>query len=217
MLRGIIFDLDGVVIDSHPAHKRAWRAFFISVGKQVSDEEVEFVLEGQKREDILRHFLGDLTQEQIRDYGAKKDELFRSEAQDLKMNHGLPELLEQVAAAKLSTALASSASRSRVESVLRQFSLRELFEVVVTGEDVIRGKPDPAIFTLTAERLQIKPSEILVCEDAVNGVEAAKTAGMKCLAIAANGRGPLLQRAGADKVVPDFKGSSLDDLRQLFS
>jgi beta-phosphoglucomutase len=217
MLRGIIFDLDGVVIDSHPAHKRAWKLFFSSLGKQVSEEELEFVLEGQKREDILRHFLGSLTQEQVRDYGAQKDALFKSLAPEVKINHGLPEFLEQIVAAKLSTALASSASRGRVEYVLTQLNFCAPFQAVVTGDDVTQGKPDPAIFMLAAERIQVKPGEILVCEDAVNGVEAAKAAGMKCLAIAANGRGPRLQRAGADKVAPDFSNISLDDLRALFT
>lgn len=217
MLRGIIFDLDGVVIDSHPAHKLAWRLFLTSVGRQVSDDELEFVLEGQKREDILRHFLGNLTNEQIREYGAQKEALFNGVAPEIKLNHGLPELLGQVVAAKLATALASSASRGRVESVLRQLNLNLLFQTVITGDDVPRGKPDPAIFRLAAERIQVRPEEILVCEDAVNGVEAAKAAGMKCLAIAANGRGPLLLKAGADKVVSGFTHTRLDDLHQLFA
>lgn len=216
MLRGIIFDLDGVIVDSHPAHKRAWRLFFASLGKTVSDDELEFVLEGHKREAILRHFLGDLTSKQVQDYGAQKDALFRKSAAELRINHGLPDFLEQVVRAEIPMALASSASRGRVEYLLVQLGLREIFKAVVTGDDVMRGKPDPAIFQLAANGLQILPSQILVCEDAANGVQAAKAAGMKCLAIAANGRGPLLAKAGADKVVADFTETSLEELRQFF-
>lgn len=216
MLAGVIFDLDGVIVDSHPAHKRAWKRFFQSIGKEVSNEDLAFVLEGRKREDILRHFLGDLSEEQVRHYGAKKEELFRGSAQELKTIDGLPDFLEQLEAAGLPLALASSASRSRAEYMLKGLELKARFEVIVTGDDVAKGKPDPAIFQLAARGLGLGPENLLVCEDAVSGVEAAKVAGMKCLAIAANGRGPLLKQAGADVVVPDFTEARLHELRGLF-
>lgn len=217
MLEGVIFDLDGVIVDSHPAHKRAWKTFFRSIGKEVSDHDLGFVLEGRKREDILRHFLGDLSEEQVRHYGAKKEALFRDSVQELKTIHGLPDFLEQLESAGLPFALASSASRSRAEYMLAGLGLRPRFRVIITGDDVSKGKPDPAIFRLAANGLGMSPERLLVCEDAVSGVEAAKTAGMKCLAIAANGRGPLLKKAGADMVVPDFSTTKLDDLRSLFA
>jgi HAD superfamily hydrolase (TIGR01509 family) len=217
MLRGIVFDLDGVLVDSHPAHKRAWKKFFTSVGRHVSDEELEFVLEGQKREDILRHFLDNLTDEQVKDYGAQKEALFKNSVSEIKFVEGLPAFLARAVATGLTMAIASSASSGRVEYLLRQLGFKERFQAVVTGDDVARGKPDPAIFILAADRMNVRPADILVCEDAVNGVEAAKRAGMKCLAIAANGRGPLLEKAGADKVVSDFSGANLDELRGLFA
>lgn len=217
MLRALIFDLDGVIVDSHPVHKRAWKAFFASRGKDFSDEELEFVVEGRKREDILRHFLGELTEQQIRDYGAQKEALFRNSAAELKPVAGIERFLGEIAAAGLAAALASSASRLRVEYMLQQLGFAERFETIVTGDDVTQGKPDPKIFQLAAAQIGIQPHNILVCEDAVNGVQAAKSAGMKCLAIAANGRGPVLRNAGADKVVPDFTEAKLEELRLLFN
>src|SRR6266404_5620079 len=155
MLRGVIFDLDGVIVDSHPAHMQAWKAFFVSLGKPVSDHDLNFV-------------------------------------QELKLVNGLVGFLEQIETARLPVALASSASRSRAEFILDQLDLKSYFKVVVTGDDVARGKPDPTIFNMAAKGIGVPPAGVLVCEDAVNGVEAAKTAGMKCLGIAANGRGPIL-------------------------
>jgi HAD superfamily hydrolase (TIGR01509 family) len=216
MLQAIIFDLDGVVVDSHPVHQQAWKAFFLSLGKDVPDRELSFVLEGQKREDILRHFLGDLTEEQVSYYGAKKEALFRASGQELKMICGLAEFLDTLEAAGVPMALASSASRGRAVYMLEELDLKRRFRVIVTGDDVAKGKPNPMIFCLTAERLKVDPENILVCEDAVSGVKAAKEAGMKCLGIAANGRGPLLKKAGADRVVLDFTLTSLADLRRLF-
>jgi len=87
----------------------------------------------------------------------------------------------------------------------------------VTGNDVERGKPDPSLFLLAAQILQVAASQILVCEDAVAGVLAAKAAGMKCVGIAANGRQSMLTQAGADLVMNDFTYTSLDDVRRLFS
>ena len=217
MLQGVIFDLDGVIVDSHPAHKQAWRTFFTSLGKDVPEHDLEFVLEGQKREDILRHFLGDLSEEQVRHYGACKEALFKGCVQELKLVNGLADFLKQVEAAELPMALASSASRNRAEFILAELNLKRRFQVVITGDDVAKGKPDPAIFTLAADAMRVSPTNVLVCEDAVNGVEAAKVAGMKCLGIAANGRGPILKEAGADRIVPDFTAANLNELRALFA
>lgn len=216
MLQAVIFDLDGVIVDSHPVHQRAWKTFFRSLGKEIPDRELAFVIEGQKREDILRHFLGELTEDQLKQYGNRKEAFFRHSSLELKTVPGLPEFLDSLEAAILPIALASSASRGRVGYMLEQLDLKRRFRVIVTGDEVNKGKPDPTIFRLAAEGLSVAPENILVCEDAVFGVAAAKKAGMKCLAIAANGRGPLLKKAGADRVLPDFTSACLDDLRSLF-
>jgi beta-phosphoglucomutase-like phosphatase (HAD superfamily) len=73
MLRGVVFDMDGVIIDSHPAHRLAWKAFLESVGRETRDEELDFILDGYKRAEILEHFLGKLAPEQIAEYGNRKD------------------------------------------------------------------------------------------------------------------------------------------------
>lgn len=216
MLKGIIFDLDGVVVDSHAAHLQAWREFFHGMGRNVPDGELAFVLEGRKREEILRHFLGDLSPEQVLDYGAHKDALFHRHARELKPLPGVMKFLEAAQDTGLELGLASSASRVRVDRTLKQLGLESRFRATVSGDDVNAGKPDPAIFRLAAEGLGLRNGEALVCEDAVCGVEAAKAAGMKCLAIAANGRAGALKAAGADRVVPDFRFARLEDLRGLF-
>src|SRR5258708_2168494 len=216
MLQGLILDLDGVIVDSHPAHLTAWRTLLSSLGKQASDHELDFVLEGHKREDILRHFLGDLTDEQLENYGAQKETLFRESLSEVQTINGFWDFLTQVERDGLPMAVASSASRSRVSYTLEHLDLTGRFQVVVTGTDVAKGKPDPSLFRLAAEGRGGEPSRILVCEDAVKGVEAAKSAGMKCLAIAANGRTPLLQKAGADVIVPDFTATNLKQLRELW-
>ncbi|MGZ4858969.1 MAG: HAD family hydrolase [Candidatus Angelobacter sp.] len=217
MLAGVIFDFDGVIANSHPLHVQAWKAFLLSKGKAASDAELSLVQEGAKREEILRHFLGELTPDQVRLYGHEKDRLFKARASELKLVGGFVEFLTQIEASGLPSAVATSGGRRRVEQALEKFNLRNRFRAVVTGDDVARGKPDPSLFLLAARALQVQPDRLLACEDAVAGVIAAKTAGMKCLAIAANGRGSLLKEAGADLVVVDFKKTNIDDVTRLFT
>jgi beta-phosphoglucomutase len=216
MLRAVIFDLDGVVIDSHPAHLEAWKSFLYSVDKDVSESDLEFVLEGYKREVILRHFLGELSADELKSYGEKKDALFRASLDDMKPVAGFQEFFNSLSTSGIAVALASSASRWRVEYILDRLGLSRAFRAIVSGDDVANGKPDPEIFHAAARGLGTDPAEILVCEDAVAGVQAAKRAGMKCLAIAANGRSPLLERAGADLVVGDFTQASLREIEAFF-
>jgi beta-phosphoglucomutase len=216
MLKGIIFDLDGVIVDSHSAHKKAWRTLLTSLGRAVSEEELDFVVEGRKRDTILQHFLGPMRGEELRHYGTMKDALFTEAAHEVSEIAGARELVEQVSAAGLALAVGTSAGRRRAEDTLHRMGLSTWFKAVVTGDDVQAGKPDPAVFQRAAERLGIGAERLLVCEDAIAGVQAAKSAGMKCLAIAARGRGALLKQAGADEVRADFRGIRLQDLNRLF-
>jgi beta-phosphoglucomutase len=217
MLAGIIFDFDGVIVDSHPVHVQAWKALFAAMGKPIGDDELAFVTEGAKREEILRRFLGDLTPEQIELYGAEKERLYQARASNLKLVGGVAEFLQQVDVAGMPIAVATSGSRNRVERTLKTFGLLGRFHAIVTAEDVARGKPDPALFYLAASRLRAAADQILVCEDAVAGVCASRAAGMKCLAIAANGRRKLLQEAGADLVIEDFTQTGLDEVKRIFA
>jgi len=217
MVAGVIFDFDGVIVDSHAAHMKAWKEFLLSKGKALDDTELSFVQEGAKREEILRHFLGELSPEQIVSYGAEKDQLFQARTGELKLIPGFTEFLAQLDSAALPSAVATSGSRSRVEQTLETLSLSKRFRAVVTGNDVDRGKPHPELFLLAAQALKVTPARILVCEDAVAGVLAAKSAGMRCLGIAANGRESMLKQAGADMVVKDFSHTNLDNVTRLFA
>jgi HAD superfamily hydrolase (TIGR01509 family) len=216
VLAGVIFDLDGVVVDSHPAHIRAWKTLFASLGREVSDHDLSFVMDGHKRDTILRRFLGELGADELKEYGERKGALYREAATELKTIAGLGGFMDALDAAGLPLAVASSAGRGRVEHTLNALGIAKRFRAVLTGDDVAASKPDPAVFQLAAREMSVKAESVLVCEDAVAGVEGAKRAAMKCLAIAANGRGALLKQAGADCVVGDFTQVSLEELRGLF-
>src|ERR1700722_13758834 len=107
-LQAVIFDMDGVIVDSHPAHRKAWRKFLRTLGREVSDPELNFILDGRKRADILRHFLGELSEAEIADYGRRKDEFFQNSSFEVKPLPGLIEFLHQLNGARIATAIATS-------------------------------------------------------------------------------------------------------------
>ncbi|HET9177853.1 MAG TPA: HAD family phosphatase [Terriglobia bacterium] len=214
--KGVIFDMDGVLIDSHPVHKKVWRQFLASLDRPVTERELDFVLDGRKREEILRHFLGDLSAERIREYGQRKNRIYEKTTRDLKTISGVEQFLGTLESAGIPMAVATSASFERARDTLAALGILPRFNALVTGNDVVKGKPDPEAFLRAAQRLDRDSHELLVVEDAVSGVKAAKSAGMKCLGIAAGGRIEILRAAGADHVVRDYRKISLDEVHRLF-
>ena len=211
-VKSVIFDMDGVLIDSHPAHRKAWREFFQSLGKDVSDQELEFVLDGRKRSEILRHFLGDMPECVLGEYGRRKDELFQGMAFEVKPVPGVVEFVEDLIRQRIKLGLATSASKSRTLSTLRHLHLTDCFATVVTGDDMPEGKSSSAIYELVCARLCTEPRYSLVVEDSISAVKVAKQAGFRCVGVANNGYGAKLHAAGADQVIKDFVGFSLDGL-----
>jgi beta-phosphoglucomutase len=219
MLRGMIFDLDGVVIDSHPLHRLAWRKFLHGVGQAVEETELEFILDGRKRDEILRHFLGELTPAQMAEYGARKDEILRELRAEMRPLPGIEDFLTAVSKAGIRIALATSASNPRARGTLERLALAGYFEAIVTGDEVSASKPDPTIYRLIAERLNEAPENLLAFEDAVSGVRSATAAGIRCVGIASAPHSELahsLRTAGANPVVSDFHSLSLAELETAF-
>lgn len=217
MLKGVIFDMDGVLIDSHPIHKRAWRKFFETLELTVSDRELDFVLDGRKKEDILRHFLGDLPDSEIKEFGHQKEMLFREEAMNIEPILGVMDLLDELTIQGIAIAVASCGSHSRVRYILDQLKIHDRFEAIVTADDITHGKPDPEVFCKAAEELAVKREDLLVCEDAVSGVKAAKAAGIRCLGVTEPARAAELLQAGAVRVIPDFASMSVSELETMLA
>lgn len=217
MLRGVIFDMDGVIIDSHPAHRIAWKSFLGTLGKSVSDTELDFVLDGRKRTEILRHFLGELSDDQVRRYGDRKDHFFKKASLETKLIPGAIDLLTRLRDAGIATALATSASESRTANTLGKLHLRDNFVTVVTGDDVAVGKPDPSVYKLAYQRLKTPRHSVVAIEDAVSGIHAARGAGLACVGVGSNGSREALRAAGASLVLENLVGVSVAQLEGLLT
>ena len=185
MIRGVIFDMDGVLVDSEPFIAEAAMRMFAERGLAVRPEDFRpFVGAGEDRYlggVAERHgFALDLERDKARTYQLY-DQMVRGRLGPLP---GVHEFIAKCRARKLRLALATSADRVKLLVNLRELGLApETFDALVDGLDVERKKPAPDIFRLAAERLGLPAGECLVVEDAVNGVAAAKAAGARCLAL----------------------------------
>ena len=207
-LRGVIFDMDGVLVDSHAVHRKAWRTFFQTLERDVSESEMDFILDGRKRRDILRHFLGDCPEPELEEFGRRKDCIFRQMRLNIFPVPGVVRFVRQLHRSGAVLALATSASRSRAHSTLLELGLLNCFAEVVTGEDVLLGKPDPTIYRLACHRIGIAPERLLAVEDAISGIRAAVGAGLRCIGVALHEMPENLISAGAAHVVRDFESIS---------
>lgn len=199
-----VFDMDGVLIDSHPAHLAAWRDFLASEGVSIAESELAFVLEGRTRSEILRKFLGNLSEEELQMYGRRKDEIFRSVEHQILPVPGAVPFLNSLSSRNAKLAVATSGSEIRALATIERLGLGGRFEVVVTAADVTVGKPDRAVYQLACDRLGVSSQSAVAFDDALAGVQAACAAGMRCVGVATNGSAEKLLSAGAEAVIPDF-------------
>jgi mannose-1-phosphate guanylyltransferase len=216
-LRGVVFDMDGVLVDSHAVHREAWRRLFETLACEVPERELDFILDGRKRSDILRHFLGDCPAAELEEFGRRKDCIFRQMRLEVAPIRGAVRMVREFHDSGIAVALATSASRSRARSTLLGLGLLDCFRVVVTGEDVGLGKPDPAVYQLACARLEMEPDCLLAVEDAISGIKAAVRAGLSCLGVASHETPENLVAAGAVYVVGDFEAVSKGELESIFN
>ena len=185
-LAAVIFDFDGVVIDSHEAHERSWFALADELDRPFTRESFVATF-GQRNESILPLLgwteIGDKMR--IQQLGDRKETLYREilRREGIQPLPGVVALLEDLRAQGFPCAIGTSTPRANVECVLEITGLAGFFRDVASAEDVTRGKPDPEVFLKAAEKLGVEPSACVVIEDAMVGIRAAKAAGMKALAV----------------------------------
>lgn len=180
----VIFDMDGVIIDSNPFHKISLRQFCAQHGYHLSDEELLNKIYGRTNNDWIRNLFGDLPKERILELGEEKEALFRElYRKEIKPLAGLEDFLKLLEAQKITKAIGTSAPRSNVDFCLTSTRLDKYFKTILDQSDVEHGKPNPEIYLKVANRIGFDPTQCIVFEDSLSGVEAAQRAGAKVVGV----------------------------------
>jgi beta-phosphoglucomutase len=213
-LKGCIFDLDGVIVDTAKYHFLAWKRLAAELGFEFTEEDNE-ALKGVSRMESLDILLRKggirLDEKEKEALAALKNGWYVKLITGMTPDEILPgsiELLKALRSEGILTAIGSASKNAG--TILEGIGLRSMFDVIIDGNKITRAKPDPEVFLKGAEEMKLAPESCLVFEDAKAGIEAALAGGMKCVGV---GNAELLYRA--DVVVPDLSFITVKQLRNL--
>ncbi len=226
MLEAVIFDFDGVITDSEILHFRAFNVVLAPHGLELTKKEYYTNYLGLSDVDCLRALVDEgrlgIARDHIQDLIAKKTRIYEKLAQtDGQLIEGVSEFLDMLRTAQIPIAICSGSLRAEIELILRDAGLRELFDVIVSAEDVSRGKPDPEGFLLALKQLNestvapIAPGQCIVIEDSHWGLEAAHGAQMRTIAV--TNTYDAGQLSAAHLVTERLSDLTMDDLSKLCS
>jgi len=212
MTKAVIFDMDGVIINSEVLYDEAFRKLVLEENKELSQEDLNSV----RGMDDMEIWAELIKRYDLKDSAEYYNERILADIMDVFMNDpevthidGLIDLLDQIKDAGIRMSVASSADLKRIKVIIDRLSIGHYFEHLTSADDVSRAKPSPEIYLLAADKLGLSPDECWVIEDSTNGVKAAKAAGMKCIGF----RGPYdteQDHSLADERVIDHKEIDLE-------
>jgi len=210
----VIWDMDGVIADSGSFHLGAWQEIFGKREVKFSAEDFQHSF-GKRNDTIIRKAMGKgITPGEIEAIAREKERAFRRRARKrIKPLPGAVELIQSLNTQGVKMAIASSTPIENIRLVTEELGIENCFQAIVTGHDVIEGKPSPQVFLLAARRLGVEPRDCLVIEDAIAGVTAAKRAGMHCLAI--TNTHPRQSLKQADLIVDSLEAVTVKELEGM--
>ena len=214
MYKGIIFDLDGTMIDNMWIHYQAWQQKLAELGLELSIEEVKEKAYGVN-EDILERLFGKrFLPPQISQISAEKEAAYRELIlPQLQLIRGLSEFLEKLKAAQIPMAVGTAAPPENVDFVMTHLNLRAYFKGVFHSKSITKGKPDPEIFEKAADSMGLSVSDCLIFEDSLTGAEAAKRAGASAVIITTtHAREEFEHFDHIIRFIEDYEGLELDFL-----
>lgn len=212
----VIFDMDGVLADTGPIHYESWVKMAKEIGKKFTKTFFNSTF-GQQSVPITRMLVGEnVAEELVEKWAALKERYYREMAQEKIIPlPGVLTLLQELNSLEFKLAVGSSGPPENVDLLLNSLKIKHYFDIVITASDVKNGKPAPDVFLIASKKLNITPTKCVVIEDAPVGIQAAKSAGMKCIALrTTHCNVELLQ---ADLIVSDLSQVSEKDIIKLLT
>ena len=215
MQRAVVWDLDGVMVDSAQAHNVSWTTMANEFGVPYDPDRDFRGIFGRHNTDIISSLWNVSDPEHLERMALRKEELFREAARTLRPLPGVVDLVHALDEAGWKQAIGSSAPLANVSLLLSVTGLDSYMQAIASGEDVEEGKPNPQVFLVAFDRLAVAPQDGVVIEDAPAGVKAALAAGAACLAVTTTQTEQVLRDAGAHLVLPTLDGVTIQDLENL--
>ena len=211
----VIFDLDGVIVDSNPVHKIALRRFCSQHGIELTEEQLQTRIFGRTNKDWLRQVFGEkIGEAKIQQFAEEKEVLFRELFEPtIKPVKGLVGFLEKLKRNGIPLVIASSAPEKNIDFVLEKTGTRDYFSVILSETAVTHSKPHPEIYIKATQAIRLSPSRCIVIEDSLSGIAAARKAGCPVIGITTTHPPEELQMT--DLVIADFDQLEIDHLERL--
>ena len=211
----VLFDMDGVIIDSNPYHKDAWMAFCRRYQVELKEEDVPRYIYGKTNKAALVDvFQREFSPEESFRMSEEKEAIYRElHRPDINLIKGLPALLEEFRQHQVPLAVCTNAPVANLDFMLEETGIRPYFKVLIDASQVSKGKPDPEIYLKAARLLDVPPARCIVMEDSTVGVEAGLRAGMKVVGITTTHTAAEL--AHTHLVIDDFEELTVDKLAAL--
>jgi beta-phosphoglucomutase family hydrolase len=216
--RAFIFDMDGTLVDNMHVHTEAWAQLLGENGVEMDRHKFLVATAGKTNREILPTVFGDMSDDRITELALRKETIYR----EMFLPHrkpvaGLVEFLTEAKKLGIKMAVATASANPNMEFILDGLDLRRFFDAITTASDVKQGKPDPAMFLVSAEKLGVEPQNCIVFEDAIGGFVAAHRAGMKSIGITTvNSAADILKCDSVVEAHADFTHMSPQELVERY-
>ncbi len=215
MLKAIIFDLDGTLVDSLPYHHESWRIFFKNNNIKENDfSEIIKEYKGGGTLELMTSVFGDMyTRGELKKMSDDKEVIFRDIYKSkVYPIEGLNKFLDNLKENNILLSIGSNAIRKNVLMTIEELGITNYFSSIICGDEVSRGKPDPEMYLKTLSNLKVSKNECIIFEDSIEGVEAARNADIKVVGVTSSQSSEKLKSVGAFKTINDYTKIRLDNI-----